>query len=230
MSIIFEQELSHGSYFTGDKLVLEPVIESNQILPFLDSKILNPELFKKGILQLNQILMAHPGVNLNVIYDPLVTVTENYVDFDGFARFGHSYCKVRFPENLFAGRIRQEGTTNVDFNPRFIRNLRRRSRTKTLWLYINSEGIELAMDKETHRLKKISIPNWWKSAYQEIKNYVDIETLELNICGKNISEYSKVILSGNAFQKLIQEIEYNQNLHNRRLDSLLWNDKSVNFV
>ncbi|NVM54494.1 MAG: hypothetical protein HWN66_12390 [Candidatus Helarchaeota archaeon] len=226
MSIILKQEVVQGSYISENKLILEPIIDPNQTLPFLESQILKPDLFKAGILQLNQILMAHPGISLNRIYDPVVTVTENYVDFEGFSRFGHSYCKIRFPETLFKERIRQEGMTNVDFNPQFIRDLRSRSYTPSLWLYIDPDGIELAIDKKAHILKKIVMPKWWKDAYQELKYYVNIETMEPHIS----EEYNKVILSGKSFQQLVRKVENSYLFKHHGVRSLFWDDKSVNLL
>ena len=230
MSVILEQELVQGSYVSENKLVLEPVINSNQTLPFLESQVLNPELFRAGILQVNQILMAHPGVNLNKIYDPVVTVTENHVDFEGFARFGHSYCKIRFPEKLFTKRIRQEGITNVDFNPQFIRDLRSRYYTRNLWVYIDPDGIEFAIENRSHVLKKIAMPRWWKDAYKELDHYIDRETLEPQLDGERADAYNKVILSGWAFQKLVREVEYNELLKKKGVRSLFWDDRSVTLL
>jgi hypothetical protein len=226
MSVLLEQELILGSYLSGDKLVLEPQYESDQNLPFIDSQILNPELFRLGILQLNQILMAHPGVSLNRIYDPIVSVTENYVDFEGFARFGHSYCKIRFPDTLFKGHIRQEGVTNVDFNPNFIRHLRSRYYNQNLWLYIDPNGVELSINNSAHVLKKITMPKWWKDAYKELNTYIDTETLEPELS----DDFSKIVLSGNAFQRLVDQLNYNDKLQFEGVRSLFWQDRAVNLV
>ncbi len=230
MSVILNQELNYGSRFAGDKMILEPVIDLKEPRPFLDSQVLNPELFKKGILQLNHILIAHPGVNLNMYYDPIVTVTENYVDFDGFARFGHTYCKIRFPEKLFDGHIRQEGVTNVDFNPGFIRNLRNRYTTQKLWLCIDAEGVDLAVNKDSYHLKKVAVPKWWNDAYVNLKNYVDIENLEPKVYGKEAEDYTKVILSGQGFQKLVNKVEHSHYSLDKGVRSLLWNNKTVDLV
>ncbi|MFX1296395.1 MAG: hypothetical protein ACFFD2_16270 [Promethearchaeota archaeon] len=230
MSVILEQEMLYGSYITGNKVVLEPASNTGQTLPFLHSQIIKPELFKTGILQLNQILMAHPGVKLGFIYDPIVTVTENYVDFDGFARFGHSYSKIRFPEKLFKGGIKHEGSTNVDFNPRFIRNLRNRRYTQNLWLYIDPDRVELTDDRNSYQLKKIKMPSWWKDAYRKLRSYVNIEMLELEVQGKNQEEYNKVILSGKAFQQLVHEVGNSYIIRRKGVRSLLWNDKNVELM
>ena len=187
MSVILEHEFINGSYLTGNKLVLEPINLPNETLPFIDSRILKPHLFQTGILQLNQVLMAHPGVSLNRIYDPIVNVTENHIDFEGFARFGHSFCKIRFPETLFEGGIREEGMTNVDFNPNFIIGLRNRRYSQNLWLYIDPLG--------------------------EISD-----------------KYKKVVLSGNAFQHLIEELGFNYTLSNEGVRALLWDERAVKLV
>ncbi len=230
MSVLSELELVQGSHILENRLILEPIIDSKQALPFLESQVINPEVFRAGILQLNQILMAHPGVNLNRIYDPVVSVTENYVDFEGFARFGHSYCKIRFPEKLFSKRIRQEGVTNVDFNPTFIRDLRSRYYTRKLWVYIDPDGIEFAIENRSHLLQKIAMPKWWKDAYKELDNYIDRETLELQFAGENANLYNKVILSGWGFQQLVKEIEYKNLLKKTGVRSLTWDEKSVTLL
>ena len=225
MSVMLEQELVNGSFIADNKLVLEPIIDHSQTLPFLESQILKPELFRASILQLNQILMAHPGVNLNRIYDPVVTVTENHIDFEGFARFGHSFCKIRFPDTIFKERIRQEGIINVDFNPRFIMDLRSRFLTKNLWLYIDPDGIEVAIDNKAHTLEKIVIPKWWNDAYREIGKFVDVETMEVFLCDEYSDQYKRGILSGRAFQNLVKEVEYSCKgciyLHKGSLDCML---------
>jgi len=226
MSVLLEQELILGSYLTGDKLVLEPQFESNVNLPFIDSQLLNPEIFRLGILQLNQVLMAHPGISLSTIYDPIISVTENYVDFEGFARFGHSYCKIRFPDTLFKNHIRQEGTTSVDFNPSFIRNLRSRYYNQNLWLYIDPDGAKLSINDSAHTLKKISMPKWWKDAYKELRAYVDTETLEPELS----EDFSKIIISGKAFQKLVDQLNYNDRMQSEGVRSLIWENKAVNLV
>ena len=228
MSIILEHELVLSRYVSDDKMFLEPIIESNQTIPFLESRVLNPEVFSAGILQLNRILLAHPGVNLNAFYDPIVTVTENYVDFEGFARFGHSFCKIRFPEKLFKERIRQEGVTSVDFNPRFIRDLNSRYHTQNLWIYIDPDGVEFAINNTAHSLKKIKMPRWWKDGYRELENYVDLETMAPQFHHKIAEDYNKTILSGKAFQHLIQEIDYSYIVKDDRVRSLFWDEKSVN--
>ena len=230
MSVILERNNLNISSLIGNKLVLEPILEPTRIIPFLESKILEPSLFKAGIIQLNQVLMAHPGVNLNVFYDPIVTVTENHVDFEGFARFGHSFCKIRFPEKLFAGHIRQEGKTNVDFNPQFIRDLSNRWGTENLWLYIDPDGVEMAVDNRSYMLKKIAMPEWWTDAYHSLKEYIDIESFEPEINSEYLDKYSKVVLSGKAFQKLVRETITNQYIKPRAVRNLLWDGSSVNLV
>jgi hypothetical protein len=230
MSVILDQGLVRGSHIVGSKMVLEPILGSAGALPFLDSQIMNPELFKMGILQLNQILMSHPGIDVVYDYDPIVTVTENYVDFDGFARFGHSYCKIRFPERLFDGGIKQEGVTNIDFNEIFIRNLRSRRYMENLWLYIDPEGVEFAFDSNSYHMKKIQMPKWWKDAYSELDKYVDRETMETHGTGSQIGEFNKVILSGKAFEQLVRELGYYFLAPRQGVRSLLWKDKSVELV
>ncbi len=230
MSVTQAQDLVRSSYLADNKVVLEPLLKPVQALPFMDSQILKPDLFRVGILQLNQVLMAHPTVNLNYIYDPIVSVTEQYVDFDGFARFGHSYCKIRFPEKLFEGGIKQEGRTNVDFNPSFIRSLRQRSYNQNLWLYIDPDGVDLAFNNEEFHLKKIKMPNWWSFAYKNLRRYVNLETMEIEIRGRNIEEYYKVILSGKAFQQLVQDIGYSYTVGNQGVRSLQWYEKSVDLL
>ncbi len=229
MSAILEQELIRGSFVSDDQLVLEPLLESSKTVPFLESKILNPELFSAGILQLNRILLAHPGVNLNAYYDPIVTVTENYVDFEGFARFGHSFCKIRFPDSLFKERIRQEGVTSVDFNPSFISDLNgRRLHNRNLWVYIDPDGVEFAFNNAAYNLKKINMPTWWKDGYRELENFVDLDAMIPQFQNNISEEYNKVILSGKSFQKLVHEIDYSYIVKDDRVRSLFWDGKSVN--
>jgi hypothetical protein len=236
MSVTFAPNILNISAIKGEKLVLEPILESKQQIPFLETQILEPTLFKAGILQLNQILMAHPGVNLDVLYDPIVTVTETHVDFEGFARFGHSFCKMRFPEKLFAGPIRQEGKTNVDFNPRFIRDLRnRRNQTENLWLYIDPDGVEMAIDNRSYILKKMAMPRWWKDGYHSLNKYIDIksqgnQSIEPVINSKYLDQYSKVVLSGKAFQKLVLETTAYESVRANGVRSLLWDGSSVKLV
>ncbi|MHA1129576.1 MAG: hypothetical protein ACTSQI_20215 [Candidatus Helarchaeota archaeon] len=230
MSVILEQELIQGSHFTGNKVILEPILGSLEAIPFLDSQVLKPNLFKMGILQLNQVLITHPGIDLGYNYDPIVTVTENYVDFDGFAVFGHSYCKIRFPEKLFDGRIKQEGTTNIDFNPTFIQNLRTRRYTKDLWLYIDPDGVEFAIDSTSHYLKKIQMPNWWKHAYIELDKFIDRETLEPHGKELHAGDFNKVILSGKAFERLVHELNYHFIAPRQGVRTLAWNNKSIELV
>ncbi len=229
MSVISEQELVYGSYIAGNNIILEPVLKINKI-PFLATQVLRPDLFREGILQLNQVLIAHPGVNFEGFYDPVVSVTENYVDFDGFAQFAHSYCKIRFPTKLFKERIQQEGTTNVDFNPNFIKDLRDRWHTRNLWLYIDPDGVELAVDNKSHYLERIRMPTWWRDAYQQLNKYVNIETLELHDSGKFSGQFNKVILSGMAFQQLIDEISYSYLVPRNGVRSLLWSGKTVDLA
>jgi hypothetical protein len=231
MSVTLAPNILNISALKGDKLILEPILESKQTIPFLETQILEPSLFKAGILQLNQILMAHPGVNLNVLYDPIVTVTESHVDFEGFARFGHSFCKMRFPEKLFAGPIRQEGRTNIDLNPQCIRDLRnRRYQTENLWLYIDPDGVEMAVDNRSYILKKMAMPRWWKDAYHSLNKYIDIQSIEPEINSKYIDAYSKVVLSGKVFQKLVMETVTYKYLQSKGVRSLLWDGSSVKLV
>ena len=230
MSVTLSPNTLNISTLKGEKLILEPILESKQTIPFLETQILEPSLFRAGILQLNQILMAHPGVNLDVIYDPVVTVTENHVDFEGFARFGHSFCKMRFPGKLFKGPIRQEGKTNVFFNPQLIRDLRRRYQPENLWLYIDPDGVEMAVDNRSYILRKMAMPRWWKDAYHSLNTYIDIESFEPEITSKYLDDYSKVVLSGKAFQKLVLETVAHEFVQSKGVRSLLWDGSSVNLV
>jgi hypothetical protein len=230
MSVIASQDIIYESYFSGGRVFLEPKVESSRSIPFLETQVLRPELFKAGILQLNETMMAHPGVNLARIYDPIVTVTENYIDFEAFARFAHSYCKIRFPDKLFKDPIRQEGSTNVDFNPRFIRDLSNRFYTNKLWLSIDPEGVGLSLDDSVHLLKKVSVPKWWKPAYKELKRYVRLETMEPRCLDAGTENYRKVILSGNAFEQLIDELKKSYLNRGERIRSLFLDENWVKLL
>lgn len=230
MSVISEQGILPRSYISNDTLVLEPIKHQSSSLPFLKSQLINPELFKAGILQLNQVVMAHPGLDLNMIYDPVVTVTENHIDFEAFARFGHSYCKIRFPETLFKDPIREEGKTNVDFNPKFIRDLRNSRYTRNLWLSIDRNGVDVEIERHVYKLKKITMPKWWNNAYRELKPFLDLEVMEPRYWDEAFENYEKVILSGMAFQNLVQQVENSYFDRDDTLHSLLWNTKTVHLM
>lgn len=107
---------------------------------------------------------------LNILYDPVVTVHPDEVFFEAFSKDESSYARVGVSRSLFgdAGDA-VFGTTNIDFSKALARHLERlRSYRKTRF-DVGPGGVDVAVDNVVHKEAKIELPESWVNGFLQVQ-------------------------------------------------------------
>lgn len=159
-----------------EQVILEP--EITQIhQPFLVAEIADSQLIAETFYRLHRITKIKTGripgheTRVRYRYDPIVTVENDFVDFETFSLDMCFYAKARFFEGAFKNVEHwDQGVTNVDFSKSFISQIRGARELRNV--FIDPEGIEVLSENESIIEKKIPLPENWRTGLETIQNYL----------------------------------------------------------
>ncbi|MEM6817114.1 MAG: hypothetical protein AAF600_22430, partial [Bacteroidota bacterium] len=142
--------------------------ESTVHLPFLfKGKIKNPMIFAKGLRLLSRVVASRYFIpanaleNIIALSDPVVTVGNTKLRFEGFSGCCGIYTRVDIDQNQIEGMKLQNGTTNVDFNSEMLAQLSSVSQSDDMTLEIGAN--EVTIKKKDFQVveKKVPLPERW---------------------------------------------------------------------
>lgn len=107
---------------------------------------------------------------LNILYDPVVTVHPDEVFFEAFSKDESSYARVGVSRSLFGDTGDAVfGTTNIDFTKTLARHLERlRSYRKTRF-DVGPGGVDVAVAGVVHREEKVELPESWVNGFLQVQ-------------------------------------------------------------
>lgn len=116
-----------------------------------------------------EYVVSHSS-ELNILYDPVVTVHPDEVFFEAFSKDESSYARVGVSRGLFGDANNVVfGTTNIDFSKALSRHLEKlRSYRKTRF-DVGPGGVDVAVDNVVHREQKIELPESWVNGFLQVQ-------------------------------------------------------------
>lgn len=107
---------------------------------------------------------------LNILYDPVVTVHPDEVFFEAFSKDESSWARVGVSRSLFGDAGDSVfGTTNIDFSKALARHLERLRSYRKTRLDVGPGGVEVAVDGAVHREEKIELPESWVNGFLQVQ-------------------------------------------------------------
>ncbi|MDP2341689.1 MAG: hypothetical protein Q8O67_12090 [Deltaproteobacteria bacterium] len=107
---------------------------------------------------------------LNVLYDPVVTVHPDEVFFEAFSKDESSYARVGVSRSLFGDDGQSVfGTTNIDFSKALARHLERLRSYRHTRFDVGPGGVDVAVDGVVHKEAKIELPESWVNGFLQVQ-------------------------------------------------------------
>ncbi len=165
---------------------LEPEVSQSQF--FFQAEIADSQLIAELFYRLHRVAAIRTGripISDNVVgsgsrarrgwrsrwwyYDPIITVQNDFVEFETFSLDMGTYAKIYFREDAFKNVEHWEvGVTNVDFSKEFISRIRN-AKGSLRNMLIDPEGLEIQSDTESMLEKKIPLPESWEVGLEKIR-------------------------------------------------------------
>ncbi|MHA1745657.1 MAG: SWIM zinc finger family protein [Promethearchaeota archaeon] len=213
--MVLETLLYHqNSALLASTILLEPELTHNPL--FLDVRLADPALAVECFYRLFRIIKIRTGrtplAGINTIrrYDPIITVRDESVSFETFSfDMTHYSCLVMEPKAFETINNWEEGETNVDFTPEFIKNIRSAGRNQVQGLQLDAESFQVNRETDSVIEKKVELPENWHLALKNIQKYAYPDQAEKPLknpqsfiqttpYGPFIKQYAKVELGWQA--------------------------------
>jgi hypothetical protein len=148
----------------------EKTKQSSSVL--FNGTLLKPKKICDLLCGVSEIVNARfNNPNWKRLADPVITVSDDRIRFEGFSGCCSAYARVDLLPNALEGDRPVCGTTNVDFNPAMLAALNSVRENDYVALIIGTDQIELAKNAEKIVERKVSLPIRWLKGFVEIQAY-----------------------------------------------------------
>lgn len=171
----FTSLLKHTS--TQDELFLSNYSEipSANLPCFFVGKISNPYIVSRCLIVLANVVKSNfiiTQAQLEAMRDPIVTVGNEQIRFEGFSQCAGVYARVDVTEEGQDDAFIASGTTNVDFNQGMILALSRVNKQSSFVLNVGSKSVEVTTEKAKVKEKKVMLPTRWVKSLTAVQYYM----------------------------------------------------------
>ena len=131
------------------------------------------------------------GVNRQawVIIDPVVSVQDDCVIFEGFSIDESTYGRVTLPSDQLEYRSPiQRGTTNVDFGIGLATEFERVRSYRPLSLHVGAESVQVSTTVGTAVEKKVDLPDTWVEGFLQVQSAVSLPGIELTLSAGTVAD------------------------------------------
>jgi hypothetical protein len=133
-------------------------------------------------------------VELQFLYDPVVTVHPDEVFFEAFSKDESSYARVGARRALFAGVDGLTcGTTNIDFSAALARQLDRMRSYRRTRLDVAPGGVDVTVDGEVHKEKKIELPETWVQGFHQVQSTMTMSLTSFDVTPLDLMNLLKAL-------------------------------------
>ncbi len=145
---------------------------------FLEAALKDPLLFRDALLTLHDVVVSdfdrrlkvRPLSLIELLLDPLITVSPDSIFFEAFSQDESSYARVTLrPDSLKEVTAFQPGTTNIDFSHELVRALAKIQATSESWLKVEREGFEVSVSEKSVKVKKVKVPDSWLRGFLNVQ-------------------------------------------------------------
>jgi len=142
---------------------------------FFRGKLSNPYIVARCLITLANVVKSRFTISqaeIEAMKDPIVTVGNSHIRFEGFSGCAGVYGRVDVHEQGQEDAFIASGTTNVDFNPEMILALNKVSKHSPLELSVGSKDVEVKTDNDKIVEKKVPLPNRWVKGLTSVQHYL----------------------------------------------------------
>jgi len=141
---------------------------------FFWGKLNNPYELSRCLITLSNVVQSSFNLSpfqLALLKDPIVTVGNNQIRFEGFSHCAGVYARVDVLENGQEGEFIENGTTNVDFNTPLISELGKIKKNDDLVLSVGQKEVGFHKEGKSFIERKVPLPNKWIKGLTTVQHY-----------------------------------------------------------
>ncbi len=161
---------------TGEsRLFLDDFSELRPPSRFFFGEVLDPFRLSRCLLVLSNTVQSSFSLSpfeLALQKDPIVTVGNSTLRFEGFSHCAGVYVRTDVRAGGFRGDIVASGTTNVDFNPAMISALGGVTRSDDLNMSIGKDEVQVKTGDKDVTERKVPLPNKWIKGLTAVQHYL----------------------------------------------------------
>jgi len=150
-------------------------IATSNLPCFFTGKISNPYIVARCLITLADVVKSSFNLSsslLALLKDPIVTVGNAHIRFEGFSQCAGVYARVDVTEEGQNEAFVASGTTNVDFNQEMITALGRVTKNSSFTLNVGIKQVEVTTNNAKVVEKKVPLPNKWIKGLTTVQHYL----------------------------------------------------------
>jgi hypothetical protein len=144
---------------------------------FFTGKLSNPYIVARCLINLANVVKSRFTMSpeqKEALKDPIVTVGNSQIRFEGFSGCAGVYARVDVTEEGQKEAFIAAGTTNVDFNPEMISALGRVSKNTPMQLKVGSKSVDVTTKHTKVTEKKVTLPTRWVKSLTAVQHYLSL--------------------------------------------------------
>ncbi|MBD0403343.1 SWIM zinc finger family protein [Flammeovirga sp. EKP202] len=137
-------------------------------------KLKYPYYLSRCLITLSNVVKSSFNLSpfqIALLKDPIVTVGNQQIRFEGFSHCVGVYARVDVLEDGLDGEVLEYGTTNVDFNQELITALGKVNRNDQLSLSVGKKEVGFHQDGESFIERKVPLPTKWIKGLSTVQLY-----------------------------------------------------------
>lgn len=142
---------------------------------FFYGNIVDSYIVSKCLSALAKTVRSHfaiaRGLHLS-LRDPIVSVGNKQLKFEGFSSCNGVYARVDIKPNAIDGEFLFAGSTNVDFNNDTVRAFNTVNKDEKLILGVGAKDLDIITEFKTTKEKKVSLPDKWIKGLGNVQVYL----------------------------------------------------------
>lgn len=135
---------------------------------FFDGQARQPTLFAKALVALSQIIRADFSPKPKPVYDPIVTVEQENLRFEGFSSCNSMYIRLDVGKNALMGHFFAQGSTHVNFNDPILTALSTLKKEQNLHFRISHDAVHMQVNDTYFTEQKVKLSPRWVKALTEV--------------------------------------------------------------
>lgn len=134
-----------------------------------DGQAKQPLLLAKALVVLSKIIRADFSPRPKPMYDPIVTVAEKQLRFEGFSACNSIYVRLDVFHEALSGNFFSQGTTHINFNDPILTALSTLQKEQKMHVRIAADAVSMQLHKRYFSEAKVKLSPRWLKALTEVQ-------------------------------------------------------------
>lgn len=147
---------------------------------FYWGRLIHPYEISKCLITLSNVVKSSFNLSpfqITLLKDPIVTVGNQQIRFEGFSHCNSVYTRVDLLEEGIEGEVLECGTTNVDFNSELIQALGKVRKNAHLTLSVGRKEVGFHQEGKSIIERKVPLPTKWIKGLSTVQLYLSQSNL-----------------------------------------------------